>query len=71
MLALIVVCYVRSPSPGLAIAQASSLLTLQGAARPLVALSLLTVTAFAPRLAVRESPPALDEVPSSVVGRSS
>ena len=71
MLALVVICYVRSPSSGLAIAQASSLLVLQGASQPLVALSLLTVTAFAPRLTVRESPPSFGEVPSSVVGRRS
>ena len=71
MLALIVICYVRSPSSGLAIAQASSLLILQGASQPLVALSLLTVTAFAPRLTVRESLPPFRPIPSSVIGSKS
>lgn len=54
LLSLIVVCYLRSPSPGLAIAQASSLLTLQGAAQPLVAVSLLTVSLFAPVVTARQ-----------------
>ena len=48
MLAMILVAYLGSPAPELAVALAVSMLTLQGAAQPLVALTLLTVTLFAP-----------------------
>lgn len=50
MLAMILVAYLRSPAPEFAFALAFSMLTLQGAAQPLVAMSLLTITLFAPTM---------------------
>ncbi len=48
MLAMILLAYLRSPAPEFAFALAFSILTLQGAAQPLVAMTLLMITLFAP-----------------------
>ena len=55
MLALIVVAYLWSPAPEFAFALAFSMVTLQSAAQPLVAMTLLMITLFAP--AARGVPP--------------
>ena len=55
MLAMIVACFVRSHSPALAGAQVISLLSLQGAAQPLVALGVLSVALFSPMELTEES----------------
>lgn len=55
MLALVVLAYLRSPAPEFAAALAVSMLTLQGAAQPLVAMTLLLITLYAP--AGNEKPP--------------
>lgn len=48
MLAMVLAAYLGSPAPGFAFALAFSMLTLQGAAQPLVAMTLLCITLFAP-----------------------
>lgn len=48
MIALVLLAYLRSPAPAFAFALAFSMLTLQGAAQPLVAMTLLCITLFAP-----------------------
>ncbi|MBK8448447.1 MAG: hypothetical protein IPL41_17655 [Micropruina sp.] len=64
MLAMILVVYLRSPAPELAVALAVSMLTLQGAAQPLVAMSLLMISLFAPvaRASVEPDPVAAPAV---------
>ena len=58
MLAMILAVYLRSPAPEFALALAVSMLTLQGAAQPLVAMSLVMISLFAPavRASVRPDP---------------
>ena len=56
MLAMVVLAYLWSPAPEFAFALAFSMLTLQGPAQPLVAMTLLMITLFAP--AAQEAPPA-------------
>lgn len=64
MLALIVLAYLRSSTPELAFALACSMFLLQGAAQPLVAMTLLTVTLFAPvEHRVSPDPPVLPALP--------
>ncbi len=48
MLIMILLAYLRSPQPEFAFALAFSMLTLQGAAQPLVAMTLIMITLFAP-----------------------
>lgn len=58
LLAMILLAYRGSPAPALAFALAVSMMLLQGSAQPLVVLSLLTVTMFAPHQGiVNEDPP--------------
>lgn len=48
LLIVIVVCYLRSPMPALALALAASMLTIQSASQPLVVCTFLVVSLFAP-----------------------
>lgn len=66
MLALVVLAYLRSSAPEFAFALAFSMLTLQGAAQPLVAMTLFTITLFAPQ----EEPANLDQDLSRTKPRS-
>ena len=61
MLIMILLAYLRSPEPEFAFALAFSMLTLQGAAQPLVAMTLIMITLFAP---VEPSTEPVEELPA-------